>query len=275
LQYRLQDAKVQGISYGEPINIHGVKFTFYPAGHIVGSAQIKAEYKGESWVVTGDYKIQKDPVAEAFEPVKCQHLITECTFGLPVFKWKGTDLLAEEINNWWKECQEEEVIPVIGAYSLGKAQRVLCMLDQRIGKVFTHGAVENTNQVMREQGIDLPPTTYVNKELKKNDYKGGIVIAPPSAMRSNWMRKFQPYRTAMASGWMALRGNRRRRNVDRGFVISDHADWAGLDFAIRESGAEKVYVTHGYTDIFSQWLNKEKDIDAEVLKTSFDSSNDA
>lgn len=267
IQYRLPDAKVESIAYGETLDINGVQFSFHPAGHIIGSAQIKASYKGESWVVTGDYKVQKDPLAEDFEPVPCQHLITECTFGLPVFKWKDEEFLKNEINEWWRQCQQDEVVAVLGAYALGKAQRVLSMLDQEMGPIFTHGAVENTNEVLRQQGIHLPPTRLVTNELEKKDYNGGMVIAPPSALRSPWMRKFQPYRTALASGWMALRGNRRRRNVDRGFVISDHADWEGLDYAISESGAEHVWVTHGYTSIFAQYLKKEKGLDAKVLDT--------
>ncbi len=269
IEYRLPDAKVKSISYGEPIHIGGVTFSFHPAGHVLGSAQIRAEYRGEVWVFTGDFKTQKDPIAEDFVPVECQHLIMECTFGLPVFRWPDEAFLRKQINGWWANCQEQGVLPVIGSYSLGKAQRVIQMLDPDRGPILTHGAVENTNEVMRKQGVDLHPTIRVEGRQLDEEYRNGIVICPPSAMRSAWMKKFRPYKTAMASGWMASRGNRRRRNVDRGFIISDHADWQGLLTAVRESGAKEVLTTHGYSHVFARYLREEMGVRSRELQTEY------
>lgn len=269
IQYRIPDAQIDTQPYGKKLTINGVQFSFHPAGHVLGSAQIRAEYKRQIWVVTGDYKTQSDPLAEDYESVSCTHMISECTFGLPIFKWQEEAALADEINSWWKQCQNEGKVALLGAYALGKAQRLLYMLDSSIGTIYTHGAVENTNEVMRAQGIRLPETVRVSQELSKKDFRDGIVIAPPSAFQSSWVKKFQPFQTAMASGWMALRGNRRRRNMDRGFVISDHADWPGLNAAIEASGAEHVYMTHGYSEIFSKWLREEKGLNAQVLQTDY------
>jgi len=269
IEYRLPQAKVQSVAYGEVVTIHGVQFSFHPAGHVLGSAQIRAEYKGEVWVFTGDFKTQKDPIAEDFEVVPCNHLIMECTFGLPVFRWPEEEELKKEINAWWAECQEQGVLPVMGSYSLGKAQRVIAMLDADRGPILTHGAVENTNEVMRKQGIDLPPTQRVEGRKLDPALRKGIVVCPPSAMRSAWMKKFRPFKTAMASGWMASRGNRRRRNVDRGFLVSDHADWEGLRTAVAESGAEEVLTTHGYSHVFARYLREEMGVKSRELKTEY------
>lgn len=269
IEYRLPEAKISSIAYGESILINGVRFSFHPAGHVVGSAQIRVEHEGEVWVFTGDFKTQSDPIAEDFEAVRCQHLITECTFGLPVFHWPDHDTLSQEINNWWLSCQQDGVMPLLGVYSLGKAQRVLSMLDPQIGPILTHGAVENTNEVLRRQGVNLAPTEKVEGRTITDEQRRGIVLCPPSAMRSSWVKKFRPFRTAMASGWMASRGNRRRRNMDRGFLISDHADWQGLIDTVDASGAEEVLTTHGYAHVFSKFLREEKGLQSRELRTEY------
>jgi len=270
IQFRLgEDAKIESTSYGEKHTINGVTFSFHPAGHIIGSAQIRVSHKDEVWVVSGDYKIADDGLAIPFEPVQCNHFITESTFGLPVYKWKSQEEVFQSINEWWKKNQAEEKVTVITGYSLGKAQRIIQHLDSSIGKIYTHGAVENVNEVLRLQGVKLPDTTKVTKEISRKAYKGNIVVAPPSALNSAWMNKFRPYSEGIASGWMALRGARRRRAVDRGFVLSDHADWEGLNRAIEETGAERVFVTHGYSNIFAKWLN-DKGIYAEEIETQFE-----
>ncbi len=158
---------------------------------------------------------------------------------------------------------------MLGAYALGKAQRLLRLLDPSIGPILTHGAVENTNAVLRAQGISLPDTTLVTPETKIADHPGALVLATPSAFGSAWARKFGAVSTGFASGWMQLRGVRRRRAADRGFVMSDHADWDGLNQAIKETGAESVYVTHGYTDIFTRWLSTQG-LNAQVVPTEFE-----
>ena len=270
IQYRLgKEAKVQSIPYGSTQTIRGVKFSFHPAGHIVGSAQIRVEYKGEVWVVSGDYKVEKDGITEDFELVKCHTFISESTFGLPIYKWQAQEQVFEEIHEWWRQNKELGKVSFLAGYSLGKAQRILGNLDPSIGPIFTHGAVENINEVLRSQGVALPPTQRVVATMSKEIFRGGIVIAPPSALGGPWARKFKPLSTGIASGWMTLRGARRRRAIDRGFVLSDHADWDQLNQVIQETGAEKVFVTHGYTDVFAKWLSSQG-IQAQVVPTQYE-----
>jgi putative mRNA 3-end processing factor len=264
----LQD-NFQSIPYGERISINGVDFSFHPAGHIPGSAQIRVEHKGEVWVFSGDYKLENDNFSVPFESVKCHTFITESTFGLPVYKWKPQREVFDDVNDWWRKNQLEGKTSVIAGYTLGKAQRVLKNVDQSIGKIFTHGAVDTINQVLKKQGFNLPDAPRVSDEIKKEDIKGSLIICPPSAVGSPWMRRFLPYSLGVASGWMKLRGTRRRRGADRGFVLSDHADWDDLNKAILATGAERVFVTHGYTEIFAQWL-REKGFDAKEVKTKFE-----
>lgn len=268
IRLRLGDIALQTVRFGETRTINSVDFSFHPAGHIPGSAQIRIEYKGEIWVVSGDYKVRPDNLSEPFEPIRCHTFISECTFGLPVFKWRPQEDVLTEINDWWRENAGAGRTSVLGAYSLGKAQRLLAGIDAGIGPVYTHGAVENTNAVLRAQGLALPDTTQVTDEQGKGDYAGALIIAPPGALGSNWMRRFPKASTGFASGWMALRGVRRRRAVDRGFVLSDHCDWTELNEAIAATGAERIFVTHGYTEIFRRWL-EERGYDARIVETEF------
>ncbi|MGA0371158.1 MAG: ligase-associated DNA damage response exonuclease [Paracoccaceae bacterium] len=268
IKHRLGDIVIETVPYGTKVKIGSATVSFHPAGHVPGSAQIRVEVGGELWVVSGDYKTENDGLSDAFEPVKCHNFITECTFGLPAFRWQKQSIVFEAINAWWQENARNGRVSVLGAYGLGKAQRLLCGLDLSIGPVLTHGAVEGTNRVMRAQGIALPPTRLVTQDTDKKAQAGAIVIAPPSAIDSAWARGFRDLSTAFVSGWMGLRGVRRRRAGDRGFVMSDHADWEGLNQAILETGAENIYVTHGYTDIFSKWLI-ENGYHAKVVPTQF------
>jgi len=268
MRHRLGDITLDTIRYGEARQIGDARVSFHPAGHVPGSAQIRVEVGGEVWVVSGDYKLEADPLSTPFEPVRCHHFISECTFGLPVFDWPDPGQVAREINAWWAANAAEGRFSLLGAYALGKAQRVLMMLDPSIGPILTHGAIEATNAVMRAQGIDLPETHHVTAETDLRGMQGALVIAPPGALSGPWARRFRPASTGFASGWMRLRGVRRRRAADRGFVLSDHADWAGLNRAIAETGAETIHVTHGYTEIFARWLT-EQGYDARVLRTEF------
>ena len=269
IKYRLGDINIETVEYGEVKTINGVKFSYHPAGHIIGSAQIRVEYKGEIWVASGDYKLEDDGLSEAYEPVKCQHFITESTFGLPVYRWQPQEEVFAEINDWWRANQADGRVSVITAYALGKAQRLLEGLDTTIGKIYTHGAIENTNEIIRAQGIELPDTTRVTKEIDKKDYPGNIVIATPGAVGQPWMKKFGQARVGAASGWMTLRGARRRRGADRGFVLSDHCDWPSLLEAIDATGADNIYVTHGYTAIFSKHL-RTLGLNAVELETEYE-----
>ncbi len=269
MRHRLGDISAEGIAFGEVRQIGDARVSFHPAGHVPGSAQIRVEVAGEVFVASGDYKIVDDGLSEPFEPIKCHHFITESTFGLPVFRWAEQRDVAAEINAWWAACAAAGKTAFLGAYALGKAQRLMTMLDADIGPLLTHTAVENTNTILRNQGVALPDTVLANGELNPKDHPRAIVIAPPSALGSAWARKFGPQETGFASGWMAVRGIRRRRAGDRGFVISDHADWAGLVSAIRDTEAENIYVTHGYTDIFTRYLN-ENGWNAKVVPTQFE-----
>lgn len=268
MRHRLGNVSIDTVSYGETLAIGGARVSFHPAGHVPGSAQIRVEVGGEVWVASGDYKIKNDGVSTPFEPVKCHHFITESTFGLPVFRWQAQDVIAKQINDWWAACAAAGKTAFLGCYALGKAQRLLSMLDPDIGPILTHTAIEATNAVMRAQGIELQQTVQAGPDIVPRDHPGAIVLAPPSALGSAWARKFGAQETAFASGWMAVRGIRRRRADDRGFVISDHADWSSLLCAITETGAENIYVTHGYTDIFTRFLN-EQGWNAQVLQTEF------
>ena len=268
IKYRLGNIKIQTIAYGKSININGVEFSFHPAGHIIGSAQIRASYKGDTWVASGDFKLEDDGISEAFEPVKCNTFITESTFGLPIYDWKPQQEIFNDINQWWRNNAAEGKVTFITGYSLGKAQRILNGLDTSIGKIYTHGAVENINEVIRNQGIKLPETTRVSQEIPVKDYTSNLVLAPPGAINSAWMKKFKPLSIGIASGWLALRGARRRRAAERGFVLSDHVDWKDLNTAIKETEAERVIVTHGYTKIYTEYL-KEQGLDAEAAQTEF------
>ncbi|MFD1157574.1 ligase-associated DNA damage response exonuclease [Roseovarius aestuarii] len=268
IRHRLGEIELETITYCEKKDIRSASVSFHPAGHVPGSAQIRVEVAGEVWVVSGDYKVTPDALSTPFEPVKCHAFISECTFGLPVFKWLKDDVIKDEINQWWADNRAQGRASLLGAYSLGKAQRVLGLLDPNIGPILTHGAVENTNIVMRNQGLTLPDTIHVTPDTDPKQYPGALVLAPTSALGSTWARRFGAQSTAFASGWMRLRGVRRRRAADRGFVLSDHADWDGLNNAIAETGAEKIFVTHGYTDIFARWLG-ERGYDAEIVPTEF------
>ncbi len=268
IQHRLGDIIVTGKNWGETFTINGVTFSFHPAGHIIGSAQVRVEYKGEVWVFTGDYKTEDDGISTPYEVVKCHTFITENTFGLPAFKWLPQAEVMADVNAWWAQNRAEGQTSVIFAYTLGKAQRILKYLDPSIGKICTHGAVENMTNVLRPM-ITFPETTLITRDTKKEDIAGSIVIAPPSAHGTPWIKRLTPYVTGSASGWMAFRGARKRRAIDKGFVMSDHCDFQGLLESIKATGAEKIICTHGYSDIFSAYL-RELGYDARTEHTQYE-----
>ncbi len=269
LRHRLGDINIQSVAFGEEVNQDGVKFTFLPAGHIVGSAQIRIEYKGEVWVVSGDYKTEDDGISGQFQPVPCHTFITECTFGLPIYSWLPQKTIFEQINQWWQLNRDNKVTSLLTGYSLGKAQRLLSGLDTSIGPVYTHGAIHQMNMVIEQSGVVLPFTRHFTEDIPKPELETAIVLAPSGATNTNWMRRFKDVSIGGASGWMQLRGARRRGGSDRGFVLSDHADWTGLNETIVQTEADRIFVTHGYTDIFRRWL-VEKGYDAQIVKTPFE-----
>ena len=269
LQSRLNpEAVIETVSYGEPISRNGVRISFFPAGHILGSAQVRLEKDGEVCVVSGDYKIEPDGVGQPFEVVRCHHFVTESTFGLPIFHWRPQVEIFQQINQWWQENQTRGCTSVLFCYALGKAQRLLKGLDASLGPIFVHGAIERFLPAYRHAGIKLPETIKVEGDNVKNAQGRGIVLAPGSADNSPWLRKFGEISTAFASGWMQMRGPRRRRSLDRGFVLSDHADWDELCATVKATGAEKVWVTHGYAGAFARYLT-EQGINAEGIETRF------
>ena len=266
--------KVQELPCGTPLDLNGLRLSLHPAGHILGSAQVRLERNGEVWVVTGDFKRDPDPTCAPFEPLRCHTLVTESTFGLPVFRWPPPETVMADIDAWWRRNAAEGKPSLLFAYALGKAQRILAGVDAAAGPILTHGAVEPVVQVYREAGVRLPPTRAVVDVRKKEELAGALVVAPPSAEGSTWMRRVVNASRAFASGWMQIRGNRRRRALDRGFVLSDHADWKGLLETIEASGAERIRVTHGYAAEMVRFLS-EKGLSAEAVPNAFSGETEA
>ena len=273
MRHRLGDICAQATDYGQVLRIGDAEVSFHPAGHVPGSAQIRVCVAGQVWVASGDYKTENDGLSEPFAPLPCHSFITESTFGLPVFRWQPQPQITEQILRWWQGNRAAGKTSVLGAYALGKAQRLLHMLADGPGPILCHAAVENTNASLRATGVALPQTDVLTPECSAKTHPGALIIAPPGAIEASWTRRFGPTEVALASGWMGLRGIRRRRAMATGFVISDHADWPGLLQATKETGAENIYVTHGYTDIFTRYLN-ENGHRAQVVPTEFGTDDD-
>lgn len=275
LKLRLgEDITVEGLNYKESRTINGVKVSMYPAGHIIGSAQIRLEYKGFISVVSGDYKIEDDTISTAFEPVKCNEFVTESTFGLPIYNWLSQNEIAYKMKQWIADNKAKEKSSVLIAYSLGKAQRLMKLL-QDVAPLYVHYSIDKINQAMISNDIKLPHYNTLNESIDKTSLLNGIVIVPPSLLDTRVIKKIPNAAIAICSGWMQVRGRRRWQSADAGFAISDHADWTGLLSAIEASGSEKIWVTHGFTHIFSKYLN-EQGYDAAPVITQYgeDSLND-
>jgi len=219
-------------------------------------------------VISGDYKLAPDPTCAPFESLRCHALVTESTFGMPVFRWAPVQSIVDAMNDWWRSNQAAGRASVIYGYAIGKAQRILASVDAAIGPIYTHGAVQHACDLYREHGISLPPTQAAVNAPRGTDWSRALIIAPPSAHGTPWLRRFGSISTAMASGWMQIRGIRRRRAIDRGFPFSDHVDWSGLLDTIRASQAERVFVTHGYTSTLVRFLH-EQGIQAATIPTPF------
>lgn len=268
LQHRIgADISIESLPYNEYKVINGVKVSFHPAGHILGSAQIRLEYKGYIVVFSGDYKTQPDFITTPFEPVKCHEFITESTFGLPIYKWKSEEELQQELQDWIVQNQQNNRTSVFLGYSLGKAQRIMKLVEN-VEEIYVHSAIHNLNKAIENSGITLPTTKLLTADFKKTEIQNKIVILPPALLGSKMIKKIPNAATAICSGWMQIRGNRRWKGVDAGFAVSDHADWDGLLSAVKATEAEKVYVTHGSQAVFSKYLN-EIGIEAHELKTEF------
>jgi putative mRNA 3-end processing factor len=262
LRARLEtEAPIQPLAYGEEIRMGSVKMSLHPAGHILGSAQVRLERGGEVWVFSGDYKLAPDPTCEPFEPLRCNTFVTESTFALPVFRWPAESEVIDAIHTWWRANRESGKASLLFAHSLGKAQRLLALLDPAAGPIVLHDSIERINRYYREQGIPIPVFNGANGAPP-------LVLAPPSCHGTPWAKRFGPASTALVSGWMRIRGTRRRRALDRGFVLSDHADWPALLRAIDATGAENVWVGHGHRAPLARWLT-EHGRNAVVIDTRF------
>jgi putative mRNA 3-end processing factor len=274
LRKRLGDVTIETVAYGQILSRNGVELSLHPAGHVLGSAQVRVALNGETWVASGDYKLESDGVSPAFEPLRCDVFITESTFGLPIYRWRPQGDVFATIDLWRRENIAAGRASILFAYALGKAQRVLANVDPALGPIVCHGAIEAINALYREAGIVLPLTRLATEIDNKRDFAQALVLAPPSAAASPWLKRFGDYSDALASGWMQVRGNRRRRGLDRGFALSDHADWPGLIGTIEATGAERILVTHGYTEALTRYL-REKGLDARTLTTAYGDDEDA
>ena len=281
LRARLGEIDLQTLPYGEAIDHFGVRLSLHPAGHVLGSAQVRLEHQGRVWVASGDYYLagaDDDPrednmTCAPFEPVRCHCFITESTFGLPIYRWCPQRETFAAIDAWWRDNAEAGRASLLMGYSFGKAQRILAGVDPSIGPIVVHGAVEPLNKAYREAGVALPPTRLVIDVADKAILRRALVVAPPSVQNSLWSRRLGEASDAFASGWMQLRGSRRRRGVDRGFVLSDHADWPGLQRAIAATGCERVIVTHGYEAVMVRWLESQG-LQAGSFNTEYGQNDD-
>jgi len=264
-----EEIDLETMPFGVPRTIGDVIVSLHPAGHIIGSAQVRVEYRGEVWVVSGDYKTEHDGISGCFEPVPCHTFITESTFGLPIYQWKPQAVIMESIHQWIQVNQAKGRNSVLVAYSLGKSQRLIHSLSDYGYSIFGHGATYNMHQAYRKKRPEIPDIQYLSKDIPLEEVRKGVIICPGSATDSPWMKRWTPYALGICSGWMQVRGAQRRRNADAGFALSDHADWNGLLQAIDGTGAETVYATHGFSATLARYLRETRNIQADIVKTSF------
>lgn len=275
LKWRLGAQKILTMDYGAQRIFGGVTVSLHPAGHILGSAQIRVQKDDEVWVFTGDFKRQPDPTCAPFEIVRCDVFICEATFAFPIYVWPSMAVEIGRLLQWVKHCQQLNKAALLYAYSLGKAQRILAELDGKLNApVLLHGAMAKGVEVYRRAAVPMAATQMVMDMPVGTNFAGRLVLAPPSAKDSTWTKRFGDFEQAKVSGWMQLRGNRRRNNVQRGFVISDHADWQDLLRTIRESGARRVLATHGNTDALIPYLEQEMGLQAQRLRTVYGDEED-
>ena len=264
------NASIEGREYGEVFQMGDTKVSLHPAGHILGSAQVRVEHQGEVWVFTGDCKRDPDPSCAPFEVVECNTFITEATFALPIYTWPANGKVAKEIYEWWMKNRERGWNSILCVYALGKAQRILAELAELTDEpVYLHGALIKLTQAYRNAGIKMVPTLRAVADKSADKLKGQLILAPPSASGSVWTRRYEPYEVGFASGWMQVRGNRRRKGYDRGFVVSDHSDWNSLIQTIKDTKATRVLATHGSSDILARYVTEEMGLQGEVLRTQY------
>jgi putative mRNA 3-end processing factor len=271
LRRRLPDARIETLPYGEAVTIGDTRVSFHPAGHILGSSQIRVDRRGEVWVASGDYKRQPDPTCTPFEPVRCDTFITEATFALPIYTWDPAVSVVDEIVAWWRANRDEDRPSVVFCYVLGKAQRILAELAGKAdGPIHLHGAMVALTEAYRESGIAMAPAERITEGMRGKALARSLVLAPISARGTPWMRRLPNASVGFASGLMRVRGVRRQRAFDRGFVLSDHADWPALLATIAETGAARVLCTHGWSDQLARYLAESRGLETGILKTAFE-----
>jgi putative mRNA 3-end processing factor len=271
LRRRIPDGRIDGLPYGETITIGDVRVSFHPAGHILGSAQIRVEHRGEVWVVSGDYKREADPTCVPFEAVSCHTFITEATFALPIYAWDPTEAIVGDILAWWRINRDEGTPSVLFCYVLGKAQRILAELgEQADGPIHLHGAMTAMTDAYREAGVAMAPAERITDGMRGKALARSLVLAPLSARGTPWMKRLPGASVAFASGLMRVRGVRRQRAFDRGFPLSDHADWPALLATVAETGASRVLATHGWSDALARFLAEERGLETGTIRTAFE-----
>jgi putative mRNA 3-end processing factor len=263
LQLRLGKISGQAVAYGESVIRHGVRISLHPAGHVIGSAQVRIEYQGETWVISGDYKPENDGVSTAFEPIPCTHFITESTFGLPIYRWKPQQQVYADILSWIAANRAEGRHSILQAYSLGKSQRLIHALGYDTGPIHVHDSILKTQLLLQDMGKPFPETRPLGDARK---LPSGSVIITPSLSDPAFAQI--PFASANCSGWMQVRSGKRWGSAGPGFTLSDHADWPGLLASINATGASHVQVTHGFQGALSRYL-REQGLDAREVKTSY------
>jgi putative mRNA 3-end processing factor len=261
---------IEGVPYGHPLTLGSVRVSFHPAGHVLGSAQIRLSGPDGVWVVAGDYKRAADPTCEPFEPLPCDTFVTESTFGLPIYRWDPTEHVMSELMAWWSENANAGRTSVLFCYTIGKSQRVLAELTRATDRrVFVHGMMLPMIDAYRESGVPMLPAESATDRPKGASFAGELVLAPLSARGTPWMRRLGDVSDAFASGLMRVRGVRRQRAFDRGFALSDHADWPALLQTVVETGASRVLATHGHADALARHLS-EQGLSAGIIRTAWE-----
>jgi putative mRNA 3-end processing factor len=264
------DAVIESVRYGHSLTLGSTRVSFHPAGHVLGSAQIRVEGAGGVWVVSGDYKIARDPTCVPFEPVTCDTFITESTFALPIYRWDDVDVVIAELMSWWDSNRERGLTSVVFCYTIGKAQRLLAELARVTDRpVLVHGMMVPMIDVYRSAGIVMVPAQTLIDRPRGTSLAGELVLAPLSARGTPWMRRLGDLSDAFVSGLMRVRGVRRQRAYDRGFVLSDHADWPALLDTITATGASRVIATHGHAEPLARYLS-EQGLDSSVMRTAWE-----
>jgi putative mRNA 3-end processing factor len=265
---------IESVPYGEPMTVGSARVSFHPAGHILGSSQLRIESDDGVWVVSGDYKRDADPTCAPFECVPCDTFITESTFGLPIYRWDSPATVIGEIVEWWDQNREAGRASVLFCYTIGKAQRILAELARVTDRtVYVHGMMLGMIDVYRQAGVAMLPVESVidasPRSRGRKTFAGELILAPLSARGTPWMRRLGEISDAFASGLMRVRGVRRQRAFDRGFVLSDHADWPALLTTVEETGAGRVLATHGHAEAFARFLG-EKGLQSGIIRTAWE-----